>query len=537
MKTQSDIATNGLNAQHTDPNLPMHGGVSAFRSRAFRNRVFRSRASNNKSLSRALLSGSFFCCAVFSAVTSSSLWCSTNAWAAPVQAEQAEQGEEKKSSENLKQIQPGLETIQKEKVQEIVSYLASDELAGRGTMTEGFEKAADYVAQRFEAAGLKPVEGDSYFSITKLPVSQTPSEGFSLQIAGKDVEGAQLLSGGPEQVSGQFSCRKVGLLDTLDEKMEGIAVVDAPERAGGRRFLAQLARLANRVRLAGGTALIVRVAEDSRWNEEVSRMKQPRQENERNRFMIPTMIVPDDLNLEEAKVSVQLPKQIRSEGEAKNVIAVLPGSDPELAKEYILFSAHLDHLPPRDSGEDRIFNGADDNATGVTAVICLAEAFAKLETRPKRSVLFMTFWGEESGLLGSKAFAAKPPVELAKIKANINIEMIGRPEAGAHDKVWVTGWEKSTLGALMVSGAAEVGVDVFEHPQFSSMLYARSDNYSLAEKGVIAHSFSAGSLHSDYHQVTDEWEKLELEHMASVIRGLMAGAYPIADGQLTPNKE
>ena len=139
--------------------------------------------------------------------------------------------------------------------------------------------------------------------------------------------------------------------------------------------------------------------------------------------------------------------------------------------------------------------GADDNATGVTGVISLADAYAALETRPKRTLIFMAFWGEESGLLGSFHFVKKPLWPLEKIVANINLEMIGRPESGARNKTWVTGWNESNLGSMMAVGAKRVGTMVFEHPRFSGkMLYGASDNWPFVQKGVVAHSFSAGSL-------------------------------------------
>ena len=100
----------------------------------------------------------------------------------------------------------------------------------------------------------------------------------------------------------------------------------------------------------------------------------------------------------------------------------------------------------------------------------------------------------------------------------------------------MTGWHESNLGELMNQGSKSVDVLTFEHPKFSAMLYRASDNYSFVEKGVIAHSFSAGSMHSDYHQVTDEWEKLELKHMTRVIQGLFAGSLPIANGEVTPQR-
>ena len=219
----------------------------------------------------------------------------------------------------------------------------------------------------------------------------------------------------------------------------------------------------------------------------------------------------------------------------RNVIGVLQGTDPVGSNEAILFSAHLDHLGVRKGIGDGIFNGADDDASGVTAVLMLADAFGAMP-KPKRTVLFMTFWGEESGLLGSKQFAAKPTWPLDKIIANINIEMIGRPEPGANNKIWMTGWQESNLGTIMNIASMAHGIEIFEHPLHSSRLYRASDNWSFVQKGVTAHSFSAGSLHADYHQPDDEWEKLEIPHMTRVIQGLFYASQPLLDGTATPAK-
>ena len=151
-------------------------------------------------------------------------------------------------------------------------------------------------------------------------------------------------------------------------------------------------------------------------------------------------------------------------------------------------------------------------------------------------MIFTLFWGEELGLLGSKQFAEASPWPLDKIIANINIEMIGRPEAEAENKMWMTGWEASDLGELMNAGSRRLAVETFQHPSYSARLYRASDNFSFVQQGVIAHSFSAGSLHDDYHQPSDEWEKLNLPHMSQVMRGLFAGSLPIAQGEVTPSK-
>ena len=238
------------------------------------------------------------------------------------------------------------------------------------------------------------------------------------------------------------------------------------------------------------------------------------------------------------EIHVEAPARETVATPVRNVIGVLRGSDPELAKEAIIISAHLDHIGrlEGDRGGDTINNGADDNATGVTAVVTLADAYSSLKQRPKRSVIFMTFWGEEKGLLGSKYYAENPLWPLEKTVANINLEMIGRPEENAEGKSWGTGWTRSNLGDQMAAGAVRADVTIFYREDVSEMLYTRSDNYAFVQKGVIAHSFSAGSLHSDYHQPTDEVSRLNMPHMTRIIQGLFAGSLPIADGDLTPSK-
>jgi hypothetical protein len=217
----------------------------------------------------------------------------------------------------------------------------------------------------------------------------------------------------------------------------------------------------------------------------------------------------------------------------KNVVGILPGKDPELAKEAILFSAHLDHLGRKENKGDGIFNGADDNASGVTAVLTLADAFGAMANN-KRTLVFIAFSGEESGLLGSKRYVEQPAWPLDKTIAMINVEMIGRPEPGANGKIWMTGWRESNLGVLLNDASLPTGVEIFEHPKFSAMLYRASDNWPLSEKGVVAHSFSAGSLHSDYHQPDDEWDRLDTQHMTRVIRGLFEASLPMSLGSEAP---
>lgn len=426
----------------------------------------------------------------------------------------------------------GIKQITQERVAGTISFLASDELAGRGTGTAEFNIAAAYVAARFRSAGLEggAAEGSFYHETLVKTVQMPLSPAVLKDENGTAIESLGILAAGGEIYRYSGDLTKVDFSNMSDAKLSGVVAGVLTSDAKGQRKLSQVARQATTLKAAGAEALLLAVASD---DELVLAAKNDRAkaklEMQQARFAIPVLLVPASV-LEEKKIQLEIPPMTTSQATMRNVIGVLRGTDPELASEAVLFSAHLDHLGVREGVGDGIFNGADDDATGVTAVLSLADAFAALP-KPKRSLIFMTFWGEELGLLGSKEFAKTPSWPLEKIVANINIEMIGRPEPGATNKVWVTGWTESDLGKVVAKGAQQVGVEVFEHPKFSAMLYRQSDNWSFVEKGMVAHSFSAGSLHADYHQPDDEWDRLEIPHMTRVIQGLFAGSVSIAEGE------
>ncbi|MCA8966793.1 MAG: M28 family peptidase, partial [Planctomycetes bacterium] len=214
-----------------------------------------------------------------------------------------------------------------------------------------------------------------------------------------------------------------------------------------------------------------------------------------------------------------------------NVVGLLPGTDKK--DEYVVVSAHYDHIGTGNPvNGDGIYNGADDDATGTTAVVLLAEELAKLPA-PRRSILFVCFSGEEKGLLGSKAFGERPPVPREQIVANLNIEMIGRPLEGNEGKAWITGSGYSDFAAIVGAGLGRAGVELVDF-EMANQLFAQSDNYSLARHGIVAHSISAGSLHKDYHRPSDEVGKLDIPHMAKIITGLREALLELANRDAAP---
>jgi hypothetical protein len=439
----------------------------------------------------------------------------------------------------------GIEQITEGRVTATISFLASDELAGRGTGTPEFDIAAAFVASRFRGAGLEGGGPDgSYFHETVSDQTRTPSDLVFQSSENIPIAHSGLLIAGqdPFEYSGVVTDISIDAIKDKDPtpgSLSGVVRGALETSAKGSRALSQLLRVASQLESSGAKALLLDAEPDSEWIKLADQARsKPRVEgNARgaaSRPNLPIVLIAPATKLT-GDVRLNVPPQITEKKSMRNVIGLLRGSDPGLSSQAILYSAHLDHLGTNAKMPvDGIFNGADDDASGVTAVVTLADAFGAMLERPKRSLLFMAFWGEESGLLGSKQFVANPSWPLDKIVANVNIEMIGRPEGGARGKIWMTGWQESNLGSLMNASSSRFGVEIFEHPKFSSMLYRASDNWSFVEKGVVAHSFSAGSLHPDYHQPDDEWDRLEIPHMTQVIRGLMVGSLPLIDGSVTP---
>ncbi len=216
---------------------------------------------------------------------------------------------------------------------------------------------------------------------------------------------------------------------------------------------------------------------------------------------------------------------------APNVVAIFPGSDPTLRNEYVVLSAHMDHVGVgRPVRGDSIYNGADDDASGTSALLEVAEAFASLAegVRPARSILFLAVSGEEKGLLGSEYYSDHPTVPLESIVANVNMDMIGRNET---DGVVVIGKNYSSLGAVVEQVAAEhrqlIGLTAGDDRWPNERFFFRSDHFNFARKEIPAIFFFAGT-HEDYHEPSDEVERLDVDKAARVARMIFLTTHSIA---------
>ena len=215
----------------------------------------------------------------------------------------------------------------------------------------------------------------------------------------------------------------------------------------------------------------------------------------------------------------------------RNVIGVLHGSDAKLKDEVVLLTAHLDHIGMREAvNGDNIYNGADDDASGCVAVLQLARALAQKQS-PKRTVLFVFFGSEETGGQGNQFFLQHPPVPLKNIIANLEFEMIGRPDAAVKPgELWLTGFERTNLGPELAKHGAHLVADPHPKQQF----FMRSDNYALAKQGIVAQTVSSFGLHADYHRPSDDVAHLDFNHMEQAIHSMLGPVEWLANSDFKP---
>ena len=217
-----------------------------------------------------------------------------------------------------------------------------------------------------------------------------------------------------------------------------------------------------------------------------------------------------------------------------NIIGCIKGEEKK--DEFVIISAHYDHLGSKDNLEgDKIFNGANDNASGVTAVLALAEFFSKNKIN-NRTILFVAFTAEEMGLLGSRYFGKQVSPE--EIIAGINIEMIGKESPFGPKTAWITGFDRSNFGEIIQKNLTDSEYKVFPDPYINHRLFYRSDNAALARLGIPAHTFSTSPMDKDldYHQVSDEAKTLDPYTISETIKAIAAGTSSIIIGHDTPSR-
>lgn len=384
-----------------------------------------------------------------------------------------------------------------------VSFLASDALEGRATPSKGLEVASEYIASQFRRAGLEPVSGDSYFQEAE----------WTLEIGGIAIARESVKGGAGIPLMSRRPVVKVETADALPAKLPAGAVV----------LTSAASFPAIREKLASGR--------------------------------LPVFFVQGELPDPPAGVLViegpaleqlaALPAQSRvtyipatAEAKMRNVIGILRGSDTKLKETFLLVTAHYDHVGVRPGGEsDRIHNGANDNASSVAGIIEAASAIAAGRRKPRRSIVFMTYFGEELGLIGSRYYADHPVLPIAKTIAQLNLEQLGRTDDSEGARIasaTVTGFDYSSLTAVLQKAGLEERVKIWKHEKNSDAFFNYSDNEALANKGVPAHTLGVTFNFPDYHKPGDEWQKIDYDNFAKITRLVTRGVFLAADGTAAP---
>ena len=307
---------------------------------------------------------------------------------------------------------------------------------------------------------------------------------------------------------------RAGVTDADVRRVLGALADDSMEgRATGSRGSARAARfIADEFKRYG-----VQPAGDSGYFQRVPVAYSSREANRRIR-LLPSLAARDT-------IAVDL------RASAVNVVGIIPGSDPVLRDQVVLIDAHYDHLGLRaNASGDSIYNGADDDASGVVAVLEIARALAA-GPAPKRTVVFAATTGEEVGLLGTRWYIDHPVRPLDAMVANLEIEMIGRPDslAGGSGKGWLTGFERSTMGEMF----AKAGLPIVADRRLDQQFFMRSDNIAFAQRGIVAHTLSSYNMHVEYHQPNDDVAHVDFAHMTSLIDVAVRAARLLVD---TPTK-
>ena len=440
-------------------------------------------------------------------------------------------------------------------------FLASDHLKGRRTGSEGNNIAAQFIATQIEAAGFKPVPGhDSYFQKINFQAVTPPSMG-ELSMNGntyKQKENLLMMTGQGGQVDkAEAIFAGHGLAadyEGLDVEGKVVFVIGGdPEEEGNQATFAAMPIKRALAEKNGAVGLIEIYNLSFPWNfflryfgrERVGIGSDDPNGNNIPYGWIQASNEVDDLKKiqdgEKVKVSLKATAGSVKDMGSQNVVGVLEGTDPTLKNEYVLMSAHYDHVGVGKQGggafteQDSIFNGARDNGIGTVTLIATARALAK--NPPKRSVIFFACTAEEIGLLGSKYYADNPMIPLEQTIFDLNID-----GAGYNDKSLVTvfGYDRTGVDQLANAAAEQYGLKVLADPAPEQNLFDRSDNVSFAAKGVPAMTFSMGFTTFDeeirkyYHQVTDNPDSVDYEYCEQYARAFATLARKIANMEGKP---
>ena len=429
-------------------------------------------------------------------------------------------------------------------IQDNLTYLAGPELHGRGSGTEDEHRAAQFIADKLRLYGLAPAAGDGQFIQTVTVRSREVIGNPTLTVvaAGENHAKPIVLTHGKQiAMTGVSQPEVTAPLQKLDLNDGKVSPADVSSGAAVLLKLqqgttAEEARQAiEPYRNSKAAMVIVALSPGLQKVFEMLSKKPPQMPQQigdqplpaRSVFVLAKQETFEQLWAEPAGMTVRLEAQITpwKETHTWNVLGEIEGTDEK--EQVILLSAHLDHLGIENG---QTYYGADDDASGTVAVMELARALAK-EPKPRRTIIVALWGSEEKGLVGSRYFLSNPTFELKRIVANLEFEMIGRPDPKLKpDELWVSGWDRTNLGPELAQHGAKLVGD--PHPE--QRFFARSDNYALAKQGIIAQGVSSFGLHEDYHQPTDTIDKIDFQHMDRAIASMIGPVTWLANTDFKP---
>ena len=430
------------------------------------------------------------------------------------------------------------------------TYLASDALMGRDPIRPEMKMAYTFIAQELEKAGAKPLPGgNGYYQDIPFNLSSPPTKG-SVQLGNFSFsQGQNLLVLEGSSFSGNYEVVEVGFGSAEEftgKDLKGkiaISNVGAPNKFSPNQLFSEGRAKAKRAKEAGAVALIERFNVPSvPWQLVSGFLNRPQMGLDQGEASnLPYLWVEDlknqltGTNLGNATLAIE--GKVNRKIDGKNVLAMIEGTDPQLKNEYILLSAHYDHVgvgTPDETG-DSIYNGARDNAVGTVAVLNAAKYFAKNPT--KRSILLALWTAEEKGLLGSAYFANNPLLPLNQVVYNLNIDNAGYNDTSI---ITVIGLGRTTADFLINEAVAEFGLTAKADPSPEQGLYDRSDNVNFARKGIPAPSFTLGftafdnEINKYYHKAADEVESFDLNYAQLYWKSYILSAQKIANWSQKP---
>lgn len=430
------------------------------------------------------------------------------------------------------------------------TYLASDALMGRDPIRPEMKMAYTFIAQVLEKAGAKPLPGgNGYYQDIPFNLSSPPTKG-SVQMGDFSFsQGQNLLVLDGSSFSGNYEVVEVGFGSAEEfagKDLKGkiaISNVGAPNKFSPNQLFSEGRAKAKRAKEAGAVALIERFNVPSvPWQLVSGFLNRPQMGLDQGEASnLPYLWVEDlknqltGTNLGKATLAIE--GKVNRKIDGKNVLAMIEGTDPQLKNEYILLSAHYDHVgvgSPDETG-DSIYNGARDNAVGTVAVLNAAQYFAK--NPPKRSILFALWTAEEKGLLGSAYFANNPLIPLNQVVYNLNIDNAGYNDTSI---ITVIGLGRTTADFMINEAVAEFGLTAKADPSPEQGLYDRSDNVNFARKGIPAPSFTLGftafddEINKYYHKAGDEVESFDLNYAQLYWKSYILSAQKIANWSQKP---